>query len=241
MKNVLVFVALLATLFIPKFVQAQNVQLHYDMGSTIYKDGEAPAANPAILTTVEKFSADKHGSTFFFVDMTYRSTGVETAYWEIFRDIRCWDAPVALHLEYNGGLNNKFSFNNRFLVGASYSLNASDFTYGLSVTPSLMWIAKANQPFSAQFTFAWYMHLFKGLFSFTGFADVWGEELFKDQGHAVFVSQPQLWLNLGHIPGLHSDVLKGLSLGGEVEFGYNFPYAHGKFYTIPRLGIKYTL
>jgi hypothetical protein len=46
---------------------AQNVQLHYDMGE----------GRNFITSTVEMFKPDKHGSTFFFIDMDYSAGDVE--------------------------------------------------------------------------------------------------------------------------------------------------------------------
>ncbi len=239
MKKVFLFVAFIAALALPKVVMAQNVQVLYDFGHNIYEEGKVPNGNPAVLTTVEQFKPDQFGSTFFFIDMTYKDSGIQTAYWEIFRNLRFWDAPVDLHLEYNGGLSNKFSFNNCFLIGATYSYNAKDFSYGFSLTPSYKHIAKADKPHTAQLTGAWYSHFLNGMLTFNGFFDLWGQDF--GQGYkTVFLSQPQLWLNLNKIKGLHTNF--NLSVGGELELSYNFPFAHDKsFYAIPRLGLKYTL
>ena len=71
---------------------AQNVQLHYDLGSSIYKGlkAQTPSFGRAPLTTtVEMFRPDAGGSTFFFVDMDYNS-GVKGAYWEIAREFNFW-------------------------------------------------------------------------------------------------------------------------------------------------------
>ena len=71
---------------------AQNVQLHYDFGKSIYSEldkSEGSYGRPALTTTVEMFRPDSWGSTFFFVDMDY-STGVKGAYWEIAREINFW-------------------------------------------------------------------------------------------------------------------------------------------------------
>lgn len=51
-----------------------NIQLHYDLG----KDREY------VTTTIENFTPDKYGSTFFFVDMDYKcgkANGVSASYW----------------------------------------------------------------------------------------------------------------------------------------------------------------
>ncbi len=246
MKKVFLFVALIATFVLPQFVKAQNVQVLYDFGSVAYKEGKAPNTNPAILTTVEQFKADKYGSTFFFVDMTYKDTGIQSAYWEIFRNLRFWKAPIDLHLEYNGGLKNSKivgkengSFENSFLFGASYSYNAQDYSYGFSLTPSYKYIAKIENPHTAQLTGVWYANFVEGFISFNGFFDLWGQD-FGEGNKLVFLAQPQLWFNLNKIKGIPSDL--NLSVGGELELSNNFPFAHkDSFYAVPRLGLKYTL
>ncbi len=239
MKKVFLFVAFIATLVLPQITKAQNVQVLYDFGSEVYEDGKMPSQNPSILTTVEKFKADKYGSTFFFIDMTYKDTGIQSAYWEIFRNLRFWDAPLDLHFEYNGGLSNGGSFNNCFLLGATYSFNASDYSYGFSLTPSYKHIAKADKPHQIQLTGVWYANFAKGLFSFNGFFDLWTQD-FGSGAKMVFLSQPQFWFNLNKIKGMSPNFK--LSVGGELELSNNFPFAHDKsFYAVPRLGLKYTL
>ena len=55
-------------------LQAQNIQLHYDFGRSLYdKDLQG---RPLLTSTVEKFHPDTWGSTYFFVDMDYTSEGV---------------------------------------------------------------------------------------------------------------------------------------------------------------------
>ena len=61
---------------------AQNVQLHYDLGHSLYKD---LTNRPSVTTTVEMFKPDKWGSTFMFTDIDYQREGVAGAYWEISR------------------------------------------------------------------------------------------------------------------------------------------------------------
>mgnify|MGYP000048083580 len=83
-------------------LRAQNIQLHYDFGRSLYdKDLKD---RPVLTSTVEKFHPDKWGSTYFFVDMDYTSDGVAAAYWEIARELKFWKNPFSVHVEYNGGL-----------------------------------------------------------------------------------------------------------------------------------------
>ena len=80
-------------------LRAQNIQLHYDFGRSLYdKDLKD---RPVLTSTVEKFHPDKWGSTYFFVDMDYTSDGVAAAYWEIARELKFWKNPFSVHVEYN--------------------------------------------------------------------------------------------------------------------------------------------
>ena len=47
--------------------QAQNIQLHYDFGRSIYSNEEA--GRPKVTVTLEQFKADEWGSWFYFVDI----------------------------------------------------------------------------------------------------------------------------------------------------------------------------
>ena len=73
-------------------LQAQNIQLHYDFGRSLYdKDLQG---RPLLTSTVEKFHPDTWGSTYFFVDMDYTSEGVAAAYWEIALSLRILNITV---------------------------------------------------------------------------------------------------------------------------------------------------
>ena len=51
---------------------AQNVQIHYDLGHTLY--GELDG-RPNVTTTFEMYKPDKWGSTFMFTDIDYHQDG----------------------------------------------------------------------------------------------------------------------------------------------------------------------
>ena len=53
--------------------QAQNIQLHYDLGHSLYKD---LTPRQSVTTTVEMFKPDTWGSTFLFIDLDYKNVGV---------------------------------------------------------------------------------------------------------------------------------------------------------------------
>jgi hypothetical protein len=139
MKRVIVSVLLF---FAVGAVVAQNIQLHYDLG----KDRNY------LTTTVEKFNPDKYGSTFFFVDFNYDKHGATEAYWEVARELKNWEGPISAHIEYNGGLNKLMQFNNCYLLGATYSYNASDFSKGASFTAMYKNIQGNSSPHNFQLT-----------------------------------------------------------------------------------------
>ena len=211
--------------------QAQNVQLHYDF----------TGARNYLTTTVEKFQPDSYGSTFFFIDFNYSANGPVEAYWEIARELKNWDAPFSVHVEYNGGLNSLIpaSFNNAYLLGGTYSWNASDFSKGCSLSAMYKNIQGNTSPHNFQLTGVWYLNMFDGKLSFTGFADFWKEKHtvsadgfvsdFQDVNY-IFLSEPQLWYNIN----------KSFSIGGELELSYQFAGLAG-FNAFPTLGFKWTI
>ena len=86
-------------------INAQNVQLHYDMGHLLEKD---LGGRPSVTTTVEIFKPDAWGNTFLFVDLDYFHDGVAGAYWEVSREFNIsHDKRWAAHVEYDGGLSSK--------------------------------------------------------------------------------------------------------------------------------------
>lgn len=215
---------------------AQNVQLHYDFGSVLY-DQLDKEKRPDLTSTVEMFKPDKWGSTFFFIDMDYSSNGVEQAYWEISRELRLWKAPVALHVEYNGGLN---YINNAYLVGVAYNWNSEDLQRGWALQALYKYIEHNDRPNNFQLTATWYLHFSKGKFSFNGYADFWKEKHTdidgNDHGY-TFMSEPQFWMNFNKFKGIDPDF--NLSLGTEWELTQNFALKNG-FYCIPTIALKWT-
>ena len=106
-------------------------------------------------------------------------------------------------------------------------------------------IFKSNVPM--QFTLVWGLRdLFgaKGL-TFSGFADFWWQDhvLYTDEkdqalatpelSHIEFISEPQLWYNVGQWFGVPQ-----LNLGGEVELSFDFGSSRG-FRARPCAGLKW--
>ncbi len=227
---------------------AQNVQLHYDFGRSLYSELDDTAdrdGRATLTTTVEMFRPDKFGSTFFFVDLDY-DDGVSGAYWEIARELNFWQESrwnwLSLHVEYNGGLNREVgSYNDAYLAGLTYSGHSKDFskTWSLSVmykhiphsvVGSGEWVSVY-----VQCSGVWGSVFAEGWGSFSGFVDFWREcRPWQGTTH-ILLAEPQLWLNLNKIKGWNNI---HLSIGTELELSNNF-VAEG-FYAIPTVAAKWT-
>ena len=235
-----------AALLFAQGAKAQtNLQTFYDFGSD----------RQHFTTTLEGFYNDNWGNTFFFIDHDYASkvdgkvVAPSGTYWEIARCFNFWQdsaiAPLSFQFEYNGGVYNGYTINNAFLLGLDYFVHSADFSSTFNFKVLYKNIARATQNAPLQFTFVWGINdLFgaKGL-RFSGFADFWWEDhmLFKDHAgailpetsHTVFISEPQLWYNLGQHFGCDN-----FNIGGEVELSYDFGTAKG-FWCRPCAGIKW--
>lgn len=229
-------------------LSAQNLQLHYDLGRSLYNeldetadsDGRAP-----LTTTFEMFRPDKVGSTYLFVDMDY-DDGVSGAYWELSREFCFWQESkwnwLSLHVEYNGGMNRTVgSFNDAYLLGATYSGHSADFgkTWSLSVMYKHIphTVDKHGDKAEANFqvTGVWGIALFGGRATFSGFFDFWREcRPWQGTSH-IFLSEPQLWYNFNKGRAEGSGFW---SVGAECELSNNF-VGEG-FYAIPTLAVKWT-
>ncbi|MDH3323498.1 MAG: DUF5020 family protein [Flavobacteriaceae bacterium] len=228
MKQLILFIFLLGGIF----SYAQNLQLHYDFGND----------RQYFTTTLEMFKPDAYGNTFFFVDMDYDDLGsgggLSLAYWEIARVFKTEKMPLGFHAEYNGGIlrdenGSGYSINSAWLAGADYSINAADFSKGISFKALYKYI-KDKHNASFQLTSVWYWHMFDKKVTFTGFADFWREDSdFNFDGNAdasyIFLCEPQFWYNIND----------KFSAGSEIELSNNFGLVEG-FKIRPTIGGKWT-
>ncbi len=250
MKKVILTVMLVITTIV---ASAQvNLQLHYDLGRTI--NSSAEPERPNVTTTVEMFKADKLGSTFFFVDMDYYSSGVAGAYWEISREFNLTklneSSSIAAHVEYNGGLltAKDMTFASRFqpaaLVGGTWNWHNADFSSVFSLQVMYKHYfqqtingVKVKAVPSFQITPVWSTTFADGKMTFSGFADLWYGYIPKWEADGsqkkglVFITEPQLWYN----------ATSQLSIGTEVEISNNFIYSanNTKFIVNPTLALKW--
>lgn len=232
-SNIIYSVLAMVLIIVPTRASAQNVQLHYDFGRN------------AATTTVEMFRPDSGGSTFFFVDMDY-SPKVSGAYWEIAREFNFWqDSKVnwlSVHVEYNGGLNTVAgSFNNSILAGLTYSGHSKDWSKTWSITasykviPGTIALNGEKQPHNFQITGVWNLDFFDHWLSFNGFADFWREARPWQGTKFIFITEPQLWVNLNKIEGWEKI---NLSVGTEIEMSCNF--VQKGFKVMPTAALKWT-
>ena len=238
-----------ATIAFAQGVKAQtNLQTFYDFGKN----------RDHFTTTLEGFYGDKWGNTFFFIDYDYNKKLTDPkqehnqapsgSYMEIARCLNFWQdsklGAFSLQVEYNGLVG----VNQNFLFGVDYFLHNDDFsnTFNFKLLGKT-YSRGVKSDLPLQFTFVWGMQdLFgvKGL-RFSGFADVWGENVvnFAECNWAdpdtikerkfVFISEPQIWYNVGKLFGVPN-----LHVGGEVELSCNFAGYDG-FYARPCLGTKW--
>ena len=225
-------------------MQAQNVQLHYDFGRSIYSEqfGGPQADNVGrranVTLTLEQFKADNWGSWFYFVDIDFSSKG---AYAEISREFNLGkQSPFAAHVEYNGGLNRFGSFQQAALVGPAYNGHSEDFSKTWSIQLMYKHYFKSYEytrsyP-SFQLTGVWGINFANNKCRFNGFIDFWRGENWRvgkeRHGMLVILTEPQFWYN----------VTNHFSVGSEVEISNNFVYNvvdDKSFFVNPTLAVKW--
>ena len=225
---------IMAMMCLPVASKAQNLQFFYDTN------------RDCITTTFEMFRPDAFGSTFLFVDMDYATNPLVKgravgAYTEIAREFCFWQDSkwnwLSVHVEFDGGLAVGDSFDNHWLAGLTYSGHSEDFSKTWSVSamynaiPGLRDNAGKCRMHNFQLTGVWGISFLKDWCSFSGFADFWSEG-----STLVFLSEPQLWVNLNKIAGWENIPL---SVGAELELSSNFAGGKG-FYARPAFGAKWT-
>ena len=232
-----IIAAAVAALAFSFMAKAQtNVQVFYDFG----KDRQY------MTTTFEMFKGDKFGDTFFFIDHYYTqkdqrpdvASAIKGSYFEIERGINFWQESdlkdLSGHVEYDGTTWGQGTW----CFGAKYFLHSQDFSNMLTLYAmfeTFQGFGKADIP--VKFTAVWSMaDLFgvKGL-TFKGFADLWGNNTLwglGDETKFTFLTEPQLWMNLGSVFDNHLDI------GCELEISCNFAGNKG-FMLNPCAGIRW--
>lgn len=188
------------------------------------------------------------------------SNAPDGTYFEIARCLNFWQnsklAPFSLQVEYNGGVYKGFNIGHAFLTGVDWFTHSADFKKTLNLKVLYKYINYDDIAFKGlpypkskvpmQFTAVWGLQDIFGVtgLNFSGFADFWWEEhfIYEDSRkkpispelcHTVFISEPQLWYNVGRHFGCEN-----LNLGGEIELSWNFGSCAG-FRARPCLGAKW--
>ena len=205
-----------------------NLQTFYDFG----KDRQY------LTTTFEMFKPDKFGDTFFFIDHYYNpfnknfsqkdadgnrlGGAVNGSYFEIERGLNFWQDSAwkdfSLHVEYDGST-----------WGAAIACVGAKYFFHFHIG-----VGKADVPLKV--TGVWGLNnlfgveglTFKGFADFWGNNNTWGDETTKFS----FLTEPQLWFNLGQVFDNHLDI------GGEIELSYNFAGNKG-FMCNPCAGLRW--
>lgn len=239
-KSVLLAMAALTTNVV--FAQL-DIQLHYDLGHELY--GSQLSNRPRVTATVENFTADRWGSTYFFIDADFGSNVVKSGYGEISRELRFWKAPFAAHIEYNGGLQRAaYGYDDAYLVGPAWNWHNGDFSRTFSVQLMYKYLAHSQNHggcnHSFQLTEVWGLQFCRGLLTFSGFCDLWFDK--GVNGKLVLTSEPQFWVNLWKLPRIADDV--HWSVGTEWEISNNLVWPaegrNNRFYVIPTVAMKWT-
>lgn len=196
---------ILSLLIITSIGTAQNLQLHY----------EASGDREYVVSTLEMFKPDQYGSTFWFVDMEYDTSGaggVSLTYWEIARAFTLPINNLSATLQYNAGVANFGSFGQAWMVGLNYYLDMGFVALPIDI---LYRAAQGAKSPDFQLTTTWFIPLLDGKADFSGFLDIWSEDDSDVEGKKIiYQAEPQLWYNIN----------KTFSIGSEVEISYNFAF-----------------
>ena len=215
--------------------QAQDVQLHYDLGRNLYADEEA--GRQKVTMTVEQFKADQWGSWYYFVDVDFSRKFTEAAYTEISREFKLGkQSPFAAHVEYDGGLNRFGSLQQAALIGPAWNGHNADYSTTYSVQLMYKRYFKSynytSAYHSAQLTGVWSTTFANKKCTFAGFIDFWRGEKANGHGQLVVLTEPQLWYN----------ATEHLSIGTEWEISDNFvfnTYNDKSFFVNPTVALKW--
>lgn len=228
--------------------QAQNIQLHYDFGRSLYSTEQS--ARPRMTATYEQFRADQAGQWFYFVDFDFYGEGMAGAYTEISREMNIGKQGFAAHVEYNGGLTSSKTgqatrFQHAALIGPAWNGHNADYstTYSLQLMYKQYFRGQYQSKgfASVQLTGVWSTKLLNKALTFSGYIDFWRGQDSDGSGKLVVMTEPQLWFNLNSIKALEK---LPVSIGTEVEISNNFIYntANDKtFFVNPTLAVKFQL
>jgi hypothetical protein len=229
----------LLLLFTPLFIEAQNLQLHYDLGKE----------RKFYTATLEMFRPDSLGSTYWFVDLDFNFPGnprsMSATYWEISRDFYIpWlkSNPslksLGFHLEYNDGFT-AFKDSSEMMLAASYnSVFLTGFSYPVKIgkvritTQALFRMPRGMDGFpDFQLTLVWFQPVFRNRILITGFIDFWTQDKYAEpqKKEVVIQTEPQFWFLFR----------PKLAVGSELEISKNFPAGPQRWRINPTVAFRW--
>ena len=242
-KTILVLILLAAAGLVLPSIEAEaqqfrstNLQFHYNFGKQIYKD------NPVFYgpsLTFEHFSTDKYGETLAHIDADLGAKGIADTRWVLARDLKFWDAPIALHGEYRGGLtriSDRPWINNAYVAGLDFVYTNSAKALKLNLVAGYRYEQNAPKPHGLQLSGYWQWTSWNRLWTLLGYVNAYTKQVGEEKMGIAFQAEPQFWLNINQFVGVN-DALD-LSVGIEGRFYYNVLLPE-RFLAMPTLAVKW--
>jgi hypothetical protein len=246
MKKLLIILCLITPLL------AQNLQVHYQLrGDKQY-----------ISTTLEQFTGDKLGLTYWFISADYTSLSGEnnvlngnmtSIYGEFYR---------FFNIPKTGGFMAGIQYADGFMIYPNYllstviegdPLNTLGLSYGrywmvglaynvpigkMHVLTSIWAKKKQGYDYDWQLTLAWGHNFWEDRLTFNGFFDVWGERESVDEDNPSSINPYKVVLLTE--PQLYYNFNSHLAVGVRTQISYNFEYGYdGQFRFAPSVAARW--
>ena len=216
--------------------RSTNLQFHYNFGKEIYKNDTVFYA-PSL--TLEHFSTDKYGETLLHADADLGADGFADTRWLLARDLKFWEAPIALHGEYRGGLtriNDRPWINNVYVAGLDYVYTNASKALKLNFVAGYRDEQRAAKPHGLQLSGYWQWTSWNRLWTLLGYVNAYTTGAGGDEMRIAFQAEPQFWLNINQFVGVNEAL--NLSVGVEGRFYYNV-LTPERFLAMPTLAVKW--
>lgn len=216
--------------------KSTNLQFHYNFGKEIYK-ADPIFYGPSL--TAEHFGTDRYGEMLVHVDADLGQQGIADTRWTIARDLKFWDAPIALHGEYRGGLTrvaDRPRVENAYVAGLDYVYTNSAKDLKLNFVAGYRYNQNAAKPHGLQLSGYWQWTSWNRLWSLIGYVNAYTTQTGNEEMAIAFQAEPQFWLNINQFAGV-SDAFD-LSVGIEGRMYYNV-FMPKRFLAMPTLALKW--
>ena len=144
-----------------------------------------------IIAETEKY--DENSMSFLYTEQVLEANRATTAYVQLFREQKFWEAPIYLHAEFRTFLAEQFTTRNIYMLGFAWGALATESGY-----TTLEALYRYDDRSNWQFTFV--SGYSKGWFTFSNYADFYGiDRLYMFSENKIFgriTNNLQLGLNL---------------------------------------------